>query len=461
MFEFLLTQVIFLTMMRLFFICFFDSSLIRNCIFEKDYKRICVNFKLNYKIIMKREQYIPFDKEVLLEKQIVDGALSQEQTHDFKKLFEILEHYFHDEGFNLIQTLKRNYGAFDPDRTELERNNFEGKSDLNAFKDTLQQVLERGNYNVIDKQTLKEAIDNADLVGLKLAIDFNDFKNYSLYVRGLTKATETVSKFVFWKKEVEIEYYDRVMIYLHFNDKTYFDKKKKNKDALPFHPNCIMLKIFKRVPKNDLETIFPNAIPKMSLKDKLLLWVPGVVGGISLLSTKVIPPLLIIYAAYKSGESLALDVSNSKTSLMQGLIALGVLGAYLFRQYNDYVNKKIKFSKMLSDSLYFKNLGNNSGVFPSLLDASEEEELKETILAYGFLNKSKEPLTAEELDVQIEDWFKVRLNTDIDFDVEDALIKLKNIGLGIELNGKWTVLPLEKALVRVDEIWDGIFDYNK
>jgi hypothetical protein len=58
-----------------------------------------------------------------------------------------------------------------------------------------------------------------------------------------------------------------------------------------------------------------------------------------------------MYGAYKSGEILDLD--KSKTSLTQGLIALGVLGAYLFRQYSNYVFKKIKFSKMLSDSLYF------------------------------------------------------------------------------------------------------------
>ena len=116
---------------------------------------------------------------------------------------------------------------------------------------------------------------------------------------------------------------------------------------------------------------------------------------------------------------------------------------------------------MLSDSLYFKNLGNNSGAFYSLLNSSEEEELKETILAYAFLNKSKNPLTAEELDNQIESWFKTKLNTDLDFDVEDALYKLKNIGLGIETNGKWQVITLDKALIRIDEIWDGIFEYNQ
>ena len=220
-----------------------------------------------------------------------------------------------------------------------------------------------------------------------------------------------------------------------------------------------MLKIFKRVPKNDLETIFPNAIPKMSLKDKLLLWVPGIFGGLSLLSAKVIPALINMYGAYETRE--AIDLLNSKTSLNQGLIALGILSAYCFRQYNNFVNKKIRYSKMLSDSLYFKNLGNNSGAFYSLLNSSEEEALKETILVYSFLNRSQYPLTAEELDLQIEAWFALELKTELDFDVNDALFKLKNIGIGIETNGKWSVIPLNEALIKIDELWDGVFDYNE
>ena len=266
------------------------------------------------------------------------------------------------------------------------------------------------------------------MIGLNLAIDFEDFKDYGLYVRGHHKTSEKITKFFLWKKEIEFEYYDRVMIYLNYKDAAYFNEKKVGLSTLSFDPGCIVLKVFKRVPKNDLETIFPNAIPKMSTTDKLLFWIPGLGGGISLLSTKVIPALIAMYAAYQSGESL--NLLNSKTHLNQGLIALGILGGYLFRQYNSFVNKKIKYSKMLSDSLYFKNLGNNSGAFYSLLNSSEEEELKETILAYAFLNRSKNPLTADELDIQIESWFSENLNTDLDFDVEDALFKLKNIGLG-------------------------------
>jgi len=408
---------------------------------------------------MTREHYIPFNKEFLLEQQIATFADDKKKVDDFKKLFDIIEHYYHYEAFNLNRNLKRNYALFDPDLSLAERETFSGKSDFAVFKKTLLTVLERGNYTRVKQEILDEAFKSSDLIGLDLSIDFNAFKDYELYVRGHHKAKEKVKKYFFWTKEIEIEYYDRVMIYLNYNEADYLSEKKVKLGKMPIDPGSISLKIFKRVPKNDLETIFPNAIPRMSTTDKLLFWVPGVGGGISLLSTTVIPALIAMYAAYQSGETI--DLLNSKASLNQGLIALGVLSAYLFRQYSNFVNKKIKYSKLLSDSLYFKNLGNNSGAFYSLLNSSEEEVLKETILAYAFLNRSDKPLTALELDHQIESWFSTQLHTHLDFDVKDALEKLKNIGLGIETNGKWEVVSLEKALIQIDELWDNVFDYNQ
>ncbi|MBS7233208.1 DUF3754 domain-containing protein [Flavobacterium psychroterrae] len=408
---------------------------------------------------MTREHYIPFNKEFLLEQQITYFDHDQKKIDDFKKLFDIIEHYFHYEAFNLNRNLKQHYALFDPDLSVKERKSFLGKSDFTVFKQTLRTVLEQGNYRRIDEETLDKAFEDSDLIGLRLSIDFNAFKDYELYVRGHHKAKEKVKKYIFWKKEIEIEYYDRVMIYLNYNEEDYLTEKKVKLGKMPIDPGTIALKIFKRVPKNDIETIFPNAIPRMSAKDKLFFWVPGIGGGISLLSTTVIPALIGMYGAYQTGE--AIDLLNSKASLNQGLIALGILSLYLFRQYSNFVNKKIKYSKILSDSLYFKNLGNNSGAFYSLLNSSEEEVLKETILAYTFLYRSEKPLTAQELDDEIENWFKTKLNTDLDFNVKDALSKLKNIGLGIETNGKWQVIALEKALVTIDELWDNVFEYNQ
>src|SRR5512138_2596815 len=133
---------------------------------------------------MTREQYIPFDKEFLLEQQVEEYASEKKDPAGFRRLFEILEHYFHYEAFDLIRKLKQNYALFDPDLNPKERMSFAGKSDFPVFKETLLKVLQRGNYRSVDQDTLNQAFKNSDLIGLKLAIDFDYFKEYGLYVRG-------------------------------------------------------------------------------------------------------------------------------------------------------------------------------------------------------------------------------------------------------------------------------------
>ena len=55
------------------------------------------------------------------------------------------------------------------------------------------------------------------------------------------------------------------------------------------------------------------------------------------------------------------------------------------RQVTKFKNRKILFMKALSENLYFRNLDNDAGVFHHLLDAAEEAEVIEAVLAYHFL----------------------------------------------------------------------------
>jgi hypothetical protein len=68
---------------------------------------------------------------------------------------------------------------------------------------------------------------------------------------------------------------------------------------------------------------------------------------------------------------------------------------------SKFKNRKIQFMRALSENLDFRNLDNDAGVFHLLLDAAEEEEVKEVVLAYHFLRTAARPLTAVELDRRI------------------------------------------------------------
>jgi F0F1-type ATP synthase gamma subunit len=141
-------------------------------------------------------------------------------------------------------------------------------------------------------------------------------------------------------------------------------------------------------------------------------------------------------------------------------LGLGTLGGFLFKQFNTFKNRKIQFMKTLTDSLYFKNLDNNQGVFHHLIDAAEEEEFKEAMLAYYFLITEHKDLNMESLDQVIEEWFREKLNCPMDFEVNDAIDKLLRLNLVEKQNGFIKAKSLKECNQILDNTWDNYFDHK-
>ena len=117
--------------------------------------------------------------------------------------------------------------------------------------------------------------------------------------------------------------------------------------------------------------------------------------------------------------------------------------------------------KALSDNLYFKNLDNNAGVFYHLIDAAEEEEFKEAVLAYYFLLTAEDPLTKKELDGRIENWLAEGWDCQIDFEIGDAVNKLQRLNLIQPDEEILKGVPLSEAKQQLDSIWDHFFTYSQ
>ncbi len=140
-------------------------------------------------------------------------------------------------------------------------------------------------------------------------------------------------------------------------------------------------------------------------------------------------------------------------------IGMGVLGGFVFKEWSKFKNRKIKFMKALSDNLYFKNLDNNASVFHTLIDAAEEEDFKEAILAYSFLLNNSSGLNAQALDNTIEHWFENKYQSQVDFEISDALSKLERLQLVVMKGDIYLAVPLDKAKQKLDEYWDNIFKF--
>ncbi len=412
---------------------------------------------------MMREKFIPYRRSDIIAMCLDDGVLTDDNRQQFKSFCQIITSLFHFELHKKLEYLKDCYAPFNPDADTIVLNSEQSTKDelkLN-LECELKQVLEQANYEAVSEADLNEALQHESLFRVKLQVDFNDFEKVLFFRRGAKQKTEIILRWFGLKKQsVNLQVYDRVLIYVRFKKQDYFDKK--NRTDLYFEPGSTIIKLFRNVPKNDLEMLFPNTEVRMKPIDKLMIAVPTAVGGLFMLVTKLGATLLLLLSVVAfwlgiNDEPAELD----QTSLIALAIGLGGLGGFLWRQFNKYKNRKIKFMKQLAENLYFKNLDNNAGVFHHLIDSAEEEEAKEAILGYYHLLIANKPMTAQNLDQSIERWLEKNYSCRINFDMQDALNKLVRLQLIDAQADKYRAKSLLDANRQLDRLWDGYYCFEK
>jgi hypothetical protein len=133
----------------------------------------------------------------------------------------------------------------------------------------------------------------------------------------------------------------------------------------------------------------------------------------------------------------------------------------MLRSYLAYRKTKESYLAQVSKDLYFKGQANNSAVINLVTDLSEEQEVKEAILAYFFLLvEADQEHTVESLDDRVEKWISDTFGIKVDFEVQDALGKLRELGLLDETNSLMSVANPKKALKILDRIWDEIYSFE-
>ena len=410
----------------------------------------------------RKERFIPYRKADVIEMCVDDASLASDDLSDFRDFCGILEVIFHYEFHQHLETLKNCYAPFNPDADTRELHTYseQEKNDLHAkLVRELKDILSAANFERITAEDLEQALTEESLFKIRLEVDFNDFKDVIFFRRGESIQQETLVRFYgLSKKSFTFTNYDRVAVFITFKEKAYFEEQKRKN--LYFEPGSTIIKLFHNVPKADLEMLFPNSKVRMKPIDKLIIGVPALVSGIVVVVTKLGASLVLIASVI----AFWLGFAKEEVQIKQNhLIALGAglatLGGLIFRQINKFKNRKISFMKALADNLYFKNLDNNAGVFHHLIDAAEEEEFKEAVLAYYFLLTSNQSLTRQQLDEKIENWFATRWNCQLDFEIDDALQKLIRLKLVVRDGDLLRCLPLFEAKQQLDSIWDNYFNY--
>ena len=165
----------------------------------------------------------------------------------------------------------------------------------------------------------------------------------------------------------------------------------------------MLLKYFRNIASGDLNALFPNVRVVMSSRDKLMLGLPALAGGIPILLKlyATITVLFLVIGFYLGHRPRRSRTRTSRPRLprLSGLVALG---GFVMRQWVKYQRQSLQYQNELTDNVYFRNINNNAGIFDYLIGAAEEQECKEAFLAYHFLHAAAAPPTADELDGRIE-----------------------------------------------------------
>jgi hypothetical protein len=418
-----------------------------------------------------KDRFIPLRKADLVDVCCKEGRLNDQDTQHFSALCQLIMSTLHFDYHKKLETLKDNYAPFNPNADTLSLHSYnheELQSKQKTFAATFADILNAANFEKITETDLAEALQEESLFKVRLAVEFEDFEEVVFYRRGEYEKTETISKFWGLKKQkLTFTNYEKVTVYIKFKDAQYFADKKRSTDN--FEPGSTIIKLFQSVPKADLEMLFPNSEVRMRTLDKAIIGGSALVGGTIVLVTKLGASLLLLGGLFAYWLGLSdKEVTIGSQELLALGIGAGVLGGFVFKEWSKFKNRKLKFMKALADNLYFKNLDNNAGVFHRLVDAAEEEECKEAMLAYYILLCSNKCMQKEELDAEIEQWFQLHFNFEIDFEIDDALDKLVRFGI-VTASTKNTsndkapkaetyqAVPLKEAHLILDEKWDAIF----
>jgi len=113
------------------------------------------------------------------------------------------------------------------------------------------------------------------------------------------------------------------------------------------------------------------------------------------------------------------------------------------------------YTLQLTQSLYYQNLDNNGGVMFRLLDETEEQEVREVLLAYFYLWRyaGDAGWTSKELDDYIELDLERRLKMEIDFEIGDAMNKLVKAGIATVTGERFKAVPIAEAQAQLDQLW--------
>ena len=412
-----------------------------------------------------RERFIPVTRFALIDRLTVPASWPPGQAPEARRFFRYLDHWRRQQYNAELHVLEETYEPFSPDSDLLMTRTFTPEERLvmkRRIITGMERILEQANYVRINHNDVEQILTRDSAYGLDLHVDLDDFDDVLLYYRGASNKRDERRRWqkFYLKEQLEIPIFQR--LFLLFKLKP-FDVRveevmqaekvnrreaekivRRNRASLPSEvlDDNIYMKLFKNIPRSDLEMAFPNTQVRYRLLDKLWLGATAS-GGLGL-------------GAVSAAGKIALLATNP----IAALGALLGLGGVAFRQFTNFMNQKQRYMVVMAQNLYFHAMADNRGVMLKLAARAAEEDVKEEMLLYSVLSKERaRRQDIPDIDVAIEQYLASSFGVHVNFDIPDALGRLIADGIVTEQpDGTLVTLPPAEAARHIDKKWDLFLD---
>src|SRR5262245_44610665 len=328
-------------------------------------------------VFLDREHYVPVRVTDLVDflaegkgAKVDPNPLGEAEQASLRRLADMLVGYFHRRFHTQFLGIKDAYAPFDPDRdtvSVVDLSREEKEQAIRRLFDELKGLLERANYKELTRAEAEQIMQGRSPWGVELDVDWSVFDHIEIYYRGDTVGQRTIRQWwKLWRSETkDVPVFSRMVVILKQRE-----HKRLGKDA---DTQSVFMKIFKDMPKPDLEMVLPGTRIRLSKLERGLIFYP-LVSGIALLCYKLL-----------SEQLQFLQVLSIEASVSLSLSLAGLFAGYGYKSYSSYTYKKTAYTLQLTQSLYYQVIDSNAGVFFRLLDEAEEQEVREALLAYHYL----------------------------------------------------------------------------
>lgn len=408
-----------------------------------------------------RDGYIAVRKAELIQ-ALAEQGLAVEESRGFRDVGRILAALLHYEAYERLESLRALYDPLDPDAPPARR--APNMAVFEAFESAMTTELMRANFTEVEADSIQTRDATKLITELSIKPSSAGIRRIRFFARGVRQETLKLKRFMGLRTQsLDAEMMSDVVVLVGFKgeeeisgrDRTAFARMRRG-----VRPGAALVKHFRNVAAPELVMLHPGATPSMRPRDQVMLAGPALVAGTPVL-LNLWPALTVLGAVAASYFTAGAVIDNE--ALTRAVAALGglvALGAFVMRQRLKLEATTLRYHKRLADTVYFRNLANNHGVFDLIIGAGEEQDVKEALLGYWALRAAGRAMTTAEIDAACEAMLRERFGLSINFEIGDAVGKLERLGLVTREGEGYAAVPSADALARLDAAWDGVFKFS-